>query len=372
MVAPGPKDGQALAFTTGGDVYPYSGTPGNDGIINALGGEAAQPGILTLSSSSETAFRDKYFALNPLTNEYFQSLLEPNQWYIVEATDPNAEMMVTAIALRSPDNANSLYGSLPIYVEGRTPGTSNWVSIGSIAVDPGRANWAETVVPVTPVLCDAVRFRKETGANNSTLAFSSIEIWGTWGAAGLDPHWEPTDLVSGGVTDHGALTGLEDDDHPQYVKKAGDTLTGNLTIDSPNTAAIIVDKGASSNYAQFEFRTNGTRTWSCSVYPGENLTIARQGALGIVADWDANTGQMAIYKDPTAPEHVAHKGYVDAAVAGSPVSYDSLPAGTTLTVYESGGGYTRPTARTDITVVFVGTVDPAASAIDGVDMWDQI
>lgn len=30
----------------------------------------------------------------------------------------------------------------------------------------------------------------------------------------------------GGVTDHGALTGLGDDDHPQYAKKAGDTFTG--------------------------------------------------------------------------------------------------------------------------------------------------
>lgn len=35
---------------------------------------------------------------------------------------------------------------------------------------------------------------------------------------------------TGGVTDHGALTGLSDDDHPQYVLNTGDTLTGGLLL----------------------------------------------------------------------------------------------------------------------------------------------
>ncbi len=36
---------------------------------------------------------------------------------------------------------------------------------------------------------------------------------------------------SGGVTDHGALTGLADDDHPQYVLANGSrAMTGSLTI----------------------------------------------------------------------------------------------------------------------------------------------
>lgn len=34
----------------------------------------------------------------------------------------------------------------------------------------------------------------------------------------------------GGVTDHGALSGLADDDHPQYLLKAGGTMTGALTL----------------------------------------------------------------------------------------------------------------------------------------------
>jgi hypothetical protein len=34
-----------------------------------------------------------------------------------------------------------------------------------------------------------------------------------------------------GTTDHGLLLGLTDDDHPQYVKKAGDTMTGALSVE---------------------------------------------------------------------------------------------------------------------------------------------
>jgi sugar lactone lactonase YvrE len=51
----------------------------------------------------------------------------------------------------------------------------------------------------------------------------------------------------GGVTDHGALTGLSDDDHPQYAKLAGETFTGvhdfggATSVEIPNGAAPTVD-----------------------------------------------------------------------------------------------------------------------------------
>lgn len=41
---------------------------------------------------------------------------------------------------------------------------------------------------------------------------------------------ETTVTVDTGVTDHGALTGLDADDHPQYLLKAGGTMTGALTL----------------------------------------------------------------------------------------------------------------------------------------------
>lgn len=36
-------------------------------------------------------------------------------------------------------------------------------------------------------------------------------------------------LFTGGVWDHGGALGLSDDDHPQYLKKTGDTITGNIS-----------------------------------------------------------------------------------------------------------------------------------------------
>lgn len=47
-----------------------------------------------------------------------------------------------------------------------------------------------------------------------------------------------------GVTDHGALSGLGDDDHPQYAKKAGDTFTAGAPADVPLTVKGAVDQTA--------------------------------------------------------------------------------------------------------------------------------
>lgn len=47
---------------------------------------------------------------------------------------------------------------------------------------------------------------------------------------------------SGGVTDHGALTGLGDDDHTQYLLKAGGTMTGQIVLGA-NTAVSTEQSG---------------------------------------------------------------------------------------------------------------------------------
>ena len=53
-----------------------------------------------------------------------------------------------------------------------------------------------------------------------------------------------------GVTDHGALTSLSDDDHPQYARNAAnENITGNwdfqgsITADTPTTSAEVATKG---------------------------------------------------------------------------------------------------------------------------------
>lgn len=46
-----------------------------------------------------------------------------------------------------------------------------------------------------------------------------------------------------GVYNHGALEGLDNDDHPQYLLKSGGTMTGALVILEPIQAAHAASKG---------------------------------------------------------------------------------------------------------------------------------
>lgn len=70
------------------------------------------------------------------------------------------------------------------------------------------------------------------------------------------PQLEPGSGGSGGdgVTDHGALTGLSDDDHTQYVLDAGDTMSGTLDmadniIDSPKLRDYSEEQATPSSAA---------------------------------------------------------------------------------------------------------------------------
>lgn len=80
-----------------------------------------------------------------------------------------------------------------------------------------------------------------TDGGNSTLHYHSADrdsgnFTGT--------NW--TDLTDTGATtlhkhDHGGQDGLADNDHPQYVLDAGDTMTGDLNIDSDSKKVIFGD-----------------------------------------------------------------------------------------------------------------------------------
>lgn len=52
-----------------------------------------------------------------------------------------------------------------------------------------------------------------------------------------------------GTTDHGLLVGLSDDDHPQYVKDAGDTMTGLLTVSVGNDEKLRLEDDATRYYS---------------------------------------------------------------------------------------------------------------------------
>lgn len=50
---------------------------------------------------------------------------------------------------------------------------------------------------------------------------------------------------------------------------------------------------------------------------------------------------------------------------------EALPPGSVMYANEVAGTYTRPTARTDICVIFTGVADPGATALEG-DKWDRL
>lgn len=86
--------------------------------------------------------------------------------------------------------------------------------------------------------------------------------------------------VVGGGNDHGGLAGLTDDDHPQYLKKAGDTLTGALTLAfaTPTGANEAASKTYVDNKAIHTHSADGYRKiWASTLAP-----TAGEGANGDV------------------------------------------------------------------------------------------
>jgi hypothetical protein len=85
--------------------------------------------------------------------------------------------------------------------------------------------------------------------------------------------------VVGGGNDHGNLGGLADDDHPQYLLKAGGTMTGALVLPAaptnPSDAATknYVDTKAIHTHAADGYR----KIWASTVAP-----TAGEGANGDV------------------------------------------------------------------------------------------
>lgn len=139
-----------------------------------------------------------------------------------------------------------------------------------------------------------LRFNNLSDVDNSNDSLNAIlpTQTGNSGKAlvtdGTDTSWS-----SAGVSDHGSLTGLDGDDHTQYVLDVGDTMTGDLigtSFVSTRSGTITRDgDGLISSVALTGGRTltlsrdvndaissitDGTRTW----------TITRDGD-GLISSW---------------------------------------------------------------------------------------
>lgn len=136
--------------------------------------------------------------------------------------------------------------------------------------------------------------------------------------------WKQTSGTGSGVTDHGALTGLGDDDHPQYAMTSLDpqlsisgaytvdrataathdlTLTGNATLTPAHTAAVageaidlrVLVRGGAGG---FTLGFGGTIAWaggSAPSAPGAGELLS----LGFLSVDDAATWLGYVAGDPT-------------------------------------------------------------------------
>jgi hypothetical protein len=87
----------------------------------------------------------------------------------------------------------------------------------------------------------------------------------------------------GGVTDHGALSGLSDDDHPQYLKLSGGTMTGTFNVGSGTKkieggsgGGIIINSAGNAYLRAGSESAFGVTAWSSghvNIYNGTAIRI---------------------------------------------------------------------------------------------------
>lgn len=122
----------------------------------------------------------------------------------------------------------------------------------------------------------------------------------------------PSSGGSGGTTDHGALSGLTDDDHTQYVLNTGDTING----------AVVVD--GSADAIQLRVQGYSTQTSSLLVLEdsagNDQVTVSNDGA--VVINEEGNDADFRVESDGDA-----NALYVDASAntvqVGSATTADS-------------------------------------------------
>jgi hypothetical protein len=117
--------------------------------------------------------------------------------------------------------------------------------------------------------------------------------------------WAPSS--GSGVTDHGALTGLADDDHPQYLPKTGGTTTGDI-----KTVRLGIRDNDATHHLFLVAGSNLTADRSLSLVTGDatrTLTISADVALN---------QSLLITSEPTFEKlHIPSTGAI--ALNGAPI-----------------------------------------------------
>ena len=97
----------------------------------------------------------------------------------------------------------------------------------------------------------------------------------------------------GGVSDHGALSGLGDDDHQQYLKKSGDSMSGNLTVGGAAGGGMFDTAVIPNSGRGYDSAFDGTNYWVTNPNnPG-----------GCVYKYNSTGDWVATYENPAFAGH---------------------------------------------------------------------
>jgi hypothetical protein len=167
----------------------------------------------------------------------------------------------------------------------------------------------------------------------------------------------------------------------QFVLKAGDTMTGDLTIDKTSPVLALNDV-IGGNTADVRFNRNGKRRWLWRLggdaesggNTGSSFTLVRyddDGVSGAANAIQINRANSEIYvaKDPTQLLGVATKQYVDAGVRAinniGVTAYTLIlsDAGKLLSIFNGPSNAVSITVPTNATVPFAfgAQIDIASS-----------
>lgn len=154
--------------------------------------------------------------------------------------------------------------------------------------------------------------------------------------AWIDVRPRLTGSAFGPVTDHGALSGLEDDDHTQYVLKSG-SLTQLTTRNHSDLGSI----GANDHHNQLHAAahlTGGGDTISSATTDAAGLMaaadktkldgIATGAEVNVNADWNSGSGDSQILNKPSSMTPASHgnEAHSSTFITSSGVTYDNLNA----------------------------------------------
>jgi hypothetical protein len=160
------------------------------------------------------------------------------------------------------------------------------------------------------------------------------------------PTWA---AASGGVSDHGALTGLADDDHANYVFETPGSSTRNVIQPSGDFKALILKGNATQTSNLFEAQLNA------------GTVRAAIGGDGMITGYgfDSSSRRIMNVADPTSAQDAATKAYADSLVGGAPVGADYivLNSNGTLTnerVLTAGSGISISSTSTTVTIEATG------------------